>query len=59
MLTQYNRFVKSSYDEFIKPTMKYADIIIPFGRRNTVAIDFVVTNLKSKVPMEKIINKED
>lgn len=58
VLTQYNRFVKSSYDEFIKPTMKYADIIIPFGRRNTVAIDFVVTNLKSKVPMEKIINKE-
>ena len=56
VLTQYNRFVKSSYDEFIKPTMKYADIIIPFGRRNTVAIDFVVTNLKSKVPMEKIIN---
>lgn len=59
VLAQYNRFVKSSYDEFIKPTMKYADIIIPFGRRNTVAIDFVVTNLKSKVPMEKIINKEE
>jgi len=42
VLEQYNRFVKTSYDEFIKPTMKYADIIIPHGRSNTIAIDFVV-----------------
>jgi len=41
-LAQYNKFVKTSYDEFIKPTMKYADIIIPHGRSNTIAIDFVV-----------------
>mmetsp|Transcript_13497 Transcript_13497/g.22986 ORF Transcript_13497/g.22986 Transcript_13497/m.22986 type:complete len:105 (+) Transcript_13497:535-849(+) len=46
---KYNRFVKTSYDEFIKPTMKYADIIIPHGRSNTVAIDFVVSNLKNRV----------
>ena len=42
VLTQYNNFVKKSYDEYIKPTMKYADIIIPHGRSNTVAIDFVI-----------------
>ena len=52
VLAQYNRFVKTAYDEFIKPTMKYADIIIPHGRSNTVAIDFVVSNLKTKVPMD-------
>jgi hypothetical protein len=52
VLAQYNRFVKTAYDEFIKPTMKYADIIIPHGRSNTVAIDFVVSNLKNKVPMD-------
>ena len=49
MLLQYNRFVKTSYDEFIKPTMKYADIIIPHGRSNTVAIDFVLQNLKTRI----------
>lgn len=42
ILLQYNRFVKTSYDEFIKPTMKFSDIIIPHGRSNTVAIDFVI-----------------
>ena len=41
-----NRFVKTSYDEFIKPTMKYADIIVPKGKSNTKGIEFVVNNLK-------------
>ena len=50
ILVAYNQFVKKSYDEFIKPTMKYADIIIPHGRSNTVAIDFVISNLKTKLP---------
>ena len=49
MLYQYNRFVKPSYDEYIKPTMRYANIIVPFGSDNTTAIDFIVTNLRSKL----------
>jgi uridine kinase len=36
--------------------MKYADIIIPHGRSNTVAIDFVVENLKTKVPIDDLKN---
>lgn len=46
--------MKTSYDEFIKPTMKYADIIIPNGKTNTIAIDFVVNNLKIKIPMQDL-----
>ncbi len=46
---QYNRFVKKAYDEYIKPTMRYANIIVPFGSDNTTAIDFIVTNLKTKL----------
>ena len=49
VLYQYNRFVKTAYDEYIKPTMRYANIIVPFGSDNTTAIDFIVTNLKSKL----------
>jgi hypothetical protein len=52
VLAQYNRFVKPSYDEFIKPTMKYADIIIPHGRSNTIAIDFVLSNLRNRVLLD-------
>ncbi|TNV78732.1 hypothetical protein FGO68_gene8479 [Halteria grandinella] len=49
VLYQYNRFVKKAYDEYIKPTMRYANIIVPFGSDNTTAIDFIVTNLRSKL----------
>lgn len=35
--------------------MKYADIIIPHGRSNTIAIDFVISNLKAKIPITKIV----
>lgn len=31
VIHQYTRFVKPSYDEFIKPTSKHADVIIPHG----------------------------
>lgn len=49
MLYQYNRFVKNAYDEYIKPTMRFANIIVPFGSDNTTAIDFILTNLRSKL----------
>lgn len=56
VLLAYNQFVKKSYDEYIKPTMKYADIIIPHGRSNTVAIDFVIQNLKQKIQVEDVVD---
>jgi len=34
--------------------MKYADIIIPNGKTNTIAIDFVVNNLKIKIPLKDL-----
>ena len=34
----YNKFVKRSFDEFIKPTMEDADVIIPRGAENKIAI---------------------
>jgi uridine kinase len=49
--------VKRAYDEYIKPTMKYANIIVPFGSDNTTAIDFIVTNLRSKLQKLKIYEK--
>ena len=49
ILTQYERFVKPSYDDFITPTKKYADIIIPRGGANRVAIDLIAQHIKTKV----------
>ncbi|KAI9150924.1 Uridine kinase [Blastocladiella emersonii ATCC 22665] len=41
VLQQYHRFVKPAFDEFIYPTMKWADIIAPRGKDNTVAVDLI------------------
>ena len=49
VLAQYNRFVKPAYDDFIKPTMKHADIIIPFSQKNDKAVEMLIQNLKIKM----------
>ncbi|KAK3413116.1 hypothetical protein EUGRSUZ_I01725 [Eucalyptus grandis] len=49
VLDQYDRFVKPSFDEFILPSKKFADIIIPRGGDNDVAIDLIVQHIHTKL----------
>ncbi|MED6184989.1 Uridine kinase-like protein 1, chloroplastic [Stylosanthes scabra] len=42
VLEQYAKFVKPAFEDFILPSKKYADIIIPRGGDNGVAIDLIV-----------------
>lgn len=46
VLAQYERFVKPAYDQYIHSSKKYADIIIPRGGDNVVAIDMLVKHIK-------------
>ena len=46
---QYSKFVKPAFDDFILPTKKYADIIIPRGGDNHVAIDLIVQHIRTKL----------
>lgn len=48
ILEQYLRFVKPSYDNFVRPTAAYADIIVP-GLNNAVAIDLITTHIQRKL----------
>ena len=50
-LVQYNRFVKPAYDEFIKPSMKHANIVVPLKEYNENAVEMLVSNLKIKMRM--------
>lgn len=54
VLAQYNRFVKPAYDDFIKPTMKFADLIIPFSSHNENAVEMLIQNLKIKMNIYKL-----
>ncbi|XP_031260132.1 uridine kinase-like protein 5 isoform X2 [Pistacia vera] len=49
VLDQYARFVKPSFEEFILPSKKHADIIIPRGGDNDVAIDLIVQHILTKL----------
>ena len=46
VLERYHKFVKPAYNMYIKPTKAYADIIIPRGGSNTIAIDLINYYLK-------------
>lgn len=45
ILSQYEKTVRPMYQRFIEPSKKYADIIIPRGGKNKIAIDFIKTKL--------------
>ena len=47
ILTQYQNTVKPMHEEFIEPSKKHADIIIPRGGENTPAIEMLVQHLKT------------
>jgi uridine kinase len=47
VMNQYMNTVKPMHLEFVEPSKHWADIIIPRGADNTVAIDMVVTKIKS------------
>lgn len=49
ILDQYERFVKPAFDEFILPSKKAADVVIPRGASNTVAMDLLVQHIKQKL----------
>ena len=37
------------HNQFIEPTMKYADMIVPVGGENKVAIDVLTSMIKEKI----------
>jgi uridine kinase len=49
VMNQYLSTVKPMHLEFVEPSKHWADIIIPRGADNLVAIDMVVTKIKSMI----------
>ncbi len=47
VITQYTNTVRPMHESFIEPSKRYADIIIPEGGENKVAIDLLTTKISS------------
>ena len=49
VITQYTSTVKPMHDEFVEPSKKYADVIIPEGGFNSVAVTMLIQNIRSLI----------
>jgi uridine kinase len=47
VIHQYQFTVRPMHEEFVEPSKRYADVIIPEGGLNAVAMDMVVARIKS------------
>lgn len=49
VIGQYVSTVKPMHEEFVEPSKKYADVIIPEGGFNSVAVAMLIENIKSVI----------
>jgi uridine kinase len=49
VIERYSRTVKPMYLQFIMPSKRYSDIIIPQGGHNKVAIDIITNTIEKSL----------
>ena len=47
VVEQYTTTVRDMHNLFVEPSKRYADLIIPEGGHNVVAIDLLITKISS------------
>ncbi len=52
VIAQYQDTVRPMHLEFVEPSKRYADLIIPEGGFNTIAIDFVVARINAMLSVD-------
>lgn len=56
VIHQYETYVRPMHLEFVEPSKRYADIIIPRGGENLVALEMVVATIREKLSHSKRIS---
>ncbi|MBQ5830524.1 MAG: uridine kinase, partial [Alistipes sp.] len=49
VIDQYVTTVKPMHEEFVEPSKKYADVIIPEGGFNSVAVSMLIESIRSLI----------
>lgn len=47
VIDQYMNIVRPMHNQFVEPSKRYADVIVPEGGQNEVAIDLITTKIRS------------
>ena len=54
VLTAYETQVRPMYLQFIEPSKRYADLIVPRGGKNTIAIDLIKAKMRQLLDQEQV-----
>lgn len=52
VIDQYVGTVKPMHEDFVEPSKKYADVIIPEGGFNSVAVSMLIQNIRSMISLK-------
>lgn len=52
VMEQYLTTVKPMHEQFVEPSKRYADLIVPEGGKNAVALDMIIQRVKSHMEQE-------
>lgn len=55
IIDQWLNTVRIMHEQFVEPSKKYADVIVPEGGTNNVAIDLLITKINSILPWFMLI----
>jgi len=53
IISQYQKTVKPMFHKYIKPTKRYADVLIPNDTKHDIAVDLIVTKIKQNLEDKK------
>ena len=54
VVTQYVTTVREMHEQFVEPSKRFADLIVPEGGENKVAIDLLTTKINSIISQNRI-----
>ncbi|XP_025004923.1 uridine-cytidine kinase-like 1 isoform X2 [Gallus gallus] len=54
VIKQYHKFVKPAFEQYIEPSVQVADIVVPRGGENSVALDLIVQHVHSQLEKREI-----
>ncbi len=53
VLEQYQTTVKPMHEKYVEPSKKYADLVVPEGGKNVVALDMIIGRIERHLGMQE------
>ena len=54
VIEQYQTTVKPMHEKYVEPSKKYANIVVPEGGKNVVALDMIMGHIQRHLNCEEI-----